>query len=81
MAKILNYIVVNDVILVKPTKFEREVQTQEEIEALKPPLAELYGLAEKNKEVEEHNKLFDSTKSKYQVLFTVANAPGENLQP
>ena len=81
MGKVLNYIVVNDIIIVKPTEFIREVSTQQDIEDLKPALEEKHNLPEMNKRVREHNKTSDSKKSEYKILFTIANGEGENLRP
>ncbi len=81
MGKVTSYIIVNDVIMVKPTEMNVEVSSQQEIEELRKPLEEQYGLAEKNRKIEEENKYNDKTISKYQVLFSVWNDRGEHFHP
>lgn len=81
MAKILNYIIVNDIIIVKPVPLYAEINTQDEIEELKKPIEEWFGLKELNTNIRNRNKLYDTNISEYKVLFTIQNNTNEKLCP
>ena len=71
MARILDYKVVNDVIIIKPVSLIVEVSTQDDVEIIRKPLIGKHKLYARNKKIDEYNKLHDTKKSYYKIMFTI----------
>ncbi len=76
MAHILNYVIVNDIIQQKPEPLLREVFIQSEIEDIRTELYYKHKLDVKNAIIESD---LMTTRSKYQILFTLRQHKHESL--